>query len=302
MNNMPDLKVSSFLKSEGLGTTLKSVIPKSLKEEMKEWLTSLNKATLALRKMPDFIIVGAQKAGTSSLFKYCRQHPQINMCWLKEVHYFDKNFHQGVDWYRSNFPVSWGSPEDSVVGEATPYYLIHPQTPKRIHDLLPMAKLIVLLRDPVERAISHYYYEIKNGREHLPIDVALMTEEERLKDEWEKMLKDGSYLSPDHQNFSYKQRGIYIDQLENYFKYFSQDQVLIIDSQELFSTPSKALCDVFDFLGVEVDTSSIKDWTPKNVNHLMKDVSPEIYSYLTNYFAPHNERLFERLGRSFDWQ
>ena len=299
---MPDLKIPNFLQEEGLGKTLKSVIPPSLKGEMKGWLTSLNKATVTLRRMPDFIIVGAQKAGTSSLFKYCRQHPQINTCWLKEVHFFDKNFHQGEDWYRSHFPISLGSPEDNVVGEATPYYLIHPHAPKRIHDLLPSVKLIVLLRDPVERAISHYYYEIKNGREHLPIDKALMAEEKRLKDEWAKMLQDDSYISPAHQNFSYKQRGVYLDQLEKYFTYFSDDQILLLDCQELFSTPQKALCDVFEFLGVEVDLSTVSDWKPKNVNHLTKDVPSDVYSYLENYFAPHNERLFTFLGRTFNWR
>ena len=131
-----------------------------------------------MRPLPDFLVIGAQKSGTTSFFHYIAQHPKIFDHKAKELHFFDLHYGRGAAWYRSQFPLLASVKKDSLVGEATPYYLCHPHAPKRIHGLVPDVKLIVLLRDPVDRAISHYFHEVKKGRETLSIDEAMMARTE----------------------------------------------------------------------------------------------------------------------------
>lgn len=119
-------------------------------------------------KTPDFIIIGVQKGGTTSLYSYLTQHPQIAPATQKEIHYFDFNFDKSTDWYCSHFSTS-SEGEYLLAGEASPYYIFHPQVPQRIYDLFPQVKIIALLRNPVERAISHYYYYIKIQYESLSL-------------------------------------------------------------------------------------------------------------------------------------
>ncbi len=119
--------------------------------------------TSGSRRLPDFIILGAQRAGTSSLYYYLSQHPQILPAVRKELHFFDDHYRRGLGWYRSQFPTRGA--RGTITGEATPYYLSHPHAPARIQRLLPQARLIVLLRNPVERAISHYFFEVSHQRE-----------------------------------------------------------------------------------------------------------------------------------------
>ncbi|HEY9295730.1 MAG TPA: sulfotransferase domain-containing protein, partial [Phormidium sp.] len=162
---------------------------------------------------PDFIIIGAQKCGTTSLYEYLIQHPQILAASKKEVHFFDLNFAKGVDWYRQQFkPVS----QKSITGEASPYYIFHPLVPQRIYQLFPQVKLIVLLRNPVERAISHYYHEVRLGFEDLGLEDAIAQEPARLEGETAKILADETYYSYNHQHYTYLSRGVYVEQLNNW--------------------------------------------------------------------------------------
>src|SRR5436309_16134274 len=108
--------------------------------------------------LPDFIVIGAQKSGTGSLYAYLNGHPDVAGARVKEVHYFDLHYHRGVDWYLDQFPDE-AAARPRCTGEASPYYLFHPHAPRRAFDLVPDARLIALLRDPVDRAISHYHHE-----------------------------------------------------------------------------------------------------------------------------------------------
>lgn len=258
--------------------------------------------TAVFRPLPNFIIIGAQKAGTTSLFHYICQHPQVFANNSKEIHFFDRHHQLGANWYRSHFPLAGRLQPGrrSRMGEATPYYLCHPHAPGRIAALLPKVKLIAVLRHPVERAISHYFHEKKKGREHLPILEAMQREEERCAGEWQRMLEDASYFSQTHQSFSYKQRGIYIEQLQRYWKFFSKEQIFIVESSRLFSKPQAVLKQVFNFL--EIDSSIvIQDVAVKNANPTKKAAEPEVYAYLKQFFAPHNEMLQNALGQDFGW-
>jgi hypothetical protein len=168
--------------------------------------------------LPDFIIIGAQRCGTTSLYNYLTQHPLILSALRKEVHYFDNNFHKGVSWYQAFFPLIslrngyakiLSIDNSHLTGEATPYYLFHPLTPKRIAGLLPQVKLIVILRNPVDRAYSHFLHATRMGFETLSFKEAIAREAERVAAEEARLLDDQSYYSFEHQRFSYIHRGIY---------------------------------------------------------------------------------------------
>ena len=120
---------------------------------------------------PNFLIIGAQRCGTTSLYNYLIQHPQIVPSSKKEVHFFDLNFHLGQSWYEKHFPeVS----DNILTGEASPYYIFHPLCPKRIFDYDPSVKLIVILRNPIDRAYSHYRHIVRLGHEPLKFEDALI--------------------------------------------------------------------------------------------------------------------------------
>ena len=256
--------------------------------------------TSRFRSLPHFLIIGAQKSGTTSLFSYLEQHSQILTSLWKEVHFFDLNYDKGASWYRSHFPVALRVRPGSRVGEASPYYLCHPHSPGRIHDLLPEVRLIAILRNPTERAISHYFHEVKNGREPLPIMKALQAEEGRISAEWQKMRQDEFYSSRAHQYFSYKQRGVYIQQLKSYWKYFDKEQLLALSSESLFRDPNKKLQEVFRFLGVDPNFI-IEDTSAENISRNRTELSPAVYQYLDHFFRPYNEELYQHLGQAFDW-
>lgn len=171
--------------------------------------------------LPDFVIIGAQKSGTTSLYHVLSQHPYVRPAARKELHYFSIFFHRGLDWYRSCFP----SPEQeagrsTITGESSPYYLFHPHAPRRMAEALPQTRLIVLLRNPVDRAYSHYQMIANFGHEPLTFEEAIEAEEVRLSGEKAKMLDDGQYFSFAHQYFSYLAKGIYVDQLAYWSKFF----------------------------------------------------------------------------------
>jgi hypothetical protein len=267
---------------------------------MKQLWVKFNASFANLRSLPDFIILGAQKAGTSSLFYYLKQHPQIKMSLFREVHFFDNNYHKGEKWYRSHFPLLSKGFQNIVVGEASPYYLIHPHAPRRIHEIIPSCRLIILLRNPIDRAISHYFHSVRNKKENLPIYEAMIIEETRINDEWKRMLNDENYHSLVHPVFSYKQRGVYVDQIKRYLEFFNMDQIHIINSEELFDNPTSSLNDIYDFLVISKLENKI-NLKAKNVGSYPPKKTDEVIEYLMDYFEPHNQRLFDLLGKIYSW-
>ncbi len=264
------------------------------------FIRTYHRVTACLRPLPNFLVIGAQKAGTTSLFHYICQHPQVFENKAKELHFFDQHYRHGTNWYRSHFPLAGRLMSGRCLGEATPYYLCHPHAPSRIFNLLPRVKIIAILRDPVERAISHYFHEKKKGREDLPILEALEKEEERCGEEWQRILDDPTYVSRTHQSFSYKQRGIYLEQLQRYWNFFPQQQILVLESSKLFTDPHAVLHQVFQFLEINPNVT-IPDVTVQNANSRKKAVFPEVYTYLNEFFSPYNALLTDALVRDFGW-
>jgi len=271
---------------------------------------SLNKlfytTTSSAHVLPDFLIIGAARSGTTSLYEYLSQHPSVIPGVGKEVYFFDKKFDKGINWYKSFFPTKLNKSRlenkqkrNCLTGEATPRYLYHPHTPKRVLDLLPNVKLIVLLRNPIDRAYSHYQMEYASGHEKLSFEDAISQEEERVKDDKEKMFANGSFYSVEFYRKSYLTRGIYADQLKRWFEYFSREKFLILKSEDFYSKTSEVYQQVLDFLGLsKFELNSFK--AHRMGKH--SDVSAETREKLTDYFRPYNEQLYQLLDRNFDWK
>ena len=251
------------------------------------------------RMKPSFIIVGAQKAGTTSLYKYLTQHPEIKSTLLKEVHYFDLNYDKPLSWYESFYP---SKRDDKIItGEASPYYMFHPLAIQRIAKFDSTLKIIVLLRDPAKRAISHYYHEVRKGREKLGMRKAFEAEHDRLKGELEKIEKNPSYNSNNYQRYSYQSRGIYVDQIKKIKDRFEDNNIMIIDSVEFFNQTKSTVQRVIEFVGVN-NEFNIKTNKRFNVRNGFKDPDEEeIYSELKVFYKEHNEALYNLIGKRFDW-
>jgi len=163
-------------------------------------------------------------------------------------------------------------------------------------DLVPKVKIIALLRNPTERAISHYFHEKRKNREPLSIYEALQAEEKRL----EAVLRDKNYKSESFIHHSYKSRGLYKEQLERYLDYFPREQILVLSSDELFNEPNDILKRVFDFVGVNTEFK-VDKLKARNVGSNRVELDPKIYHYLNDYFFPHNQELYKLIGKSYDW-
>jgi hypothetical protein len=254
------------------------------------------RATSFARPLPGFLILGAQKAGTTALYAYVRWHPEITGPSWKEVSYFDRHYRRGRRWYRGHFPVR---PRGRLIGEASPGYLFHPLAPQRVAETVPAAKLIALLRDPVDRALSHYHHEVALEREPLSFEDALAAEPGRTRGEEERLIRDPGYWSPAWWDHTYLARGRYAEQLERWFAVFPREQLLVVASEELAGDPGGTYARVLGFLGAprhELDSY------PRVYEQEYAEMRPDTRRRLAAYFEGPNDRLYDLLGRDFGWQ
>jgi hypothetical protein len=258
------------------------------------------------RMLPDFVILGAAKAGTTSLYGWLSEHPYVAPASTKEVHYFDYNFYRGVDWYRSHFPrraecrafaAEHGRP--FLTGEASPPYLSHPHVPARLKRRLPEAKLLVALRDPVDRAYSQYQMSVREREEDLSFAEAIAAEDARLDPERARLAADRRYSSWPIGCWSYKMRSSYADQVEAWFAEFDREQFHFLTLEELSVRPQETLDRVHEFLGLPLH--SYADLKPMHIAPRYDSLSAETRAELDEYFRPLNERLYELVGRDLGW-
>jgi sulfotransferase family protein len=262
----------------------------------------LRPLTSGLRALPSALIVGAQRAGTTALYHYLVQHPQVVPPTTKELHFFDLNYGQGLAWYREQFPLRVElARKQAITLEASPYYVFHPHALRRIKHLLPAVKIIVLLRNPVDRAVSHYFHEVEYGAEKLPMADAFREEENRLAGERELLLADESYRSFAHQHYTYRSRGVYADQIQRCFELFGPESTYIIQSEVMFSAPEVILQDLFLFLGLRPFSPEAFVRRGRMGAYRRDEVDPELYADLQAYYEPHNERLYGLLKKDLKW-
>ena len=198
-------------------------------------------------RLPDFLGIGTQKGGTTYLHGLLQQHPQVYLAHPKELHYFSLHHHRGLEWYGHHFDSATA---DLCCGEITPYYLFHPLAAERIAATLPKVKLIVLLRDPVERALSQYFHSKRLGLEPLDFEEALEAEPKRLADA-EAALKRGE-AHKSHQQHSYLSRSRYEQQLFRFENLFSSEQLMFLRSEDLFDQPQRIWEQVLVFLELDL--------------------------------------------------
>ena len=248
--------------------------------------------TSGLRVLPDFLIIGAHKCGAASLFTYLLEHPQVVApIATKEIHYFDRHVGGGPQWYRAQFRTRFAV-RGRITGEKSPYYIFDPRVPPLARATVPRAKLIAILRDPVERAYSHYHMRRAEGREKLSFEEALEAEPVRLA--------SGDYASFEYRRFAYLLRGLCADQLERWLSFFPREQLLVISTEDLGREPEKAVDECFRFLGVAEWRPPRREYARRNVGSY-EPMLPETKERLAEFFEPHNQRLYELLGRDFGW-
>jgi hypothetical protein len=269
-------------------------IPEPLRAVLRTAVWTYGSATAGGRPLPDFLIIGAQKAGTTALYDYLYRHPAISGPRWKEVSFFDRHWRRGERWYRGNFPRGAAPP----VGEASPSYLFHPLAPERVRSLLPEARLVALLRDPVDRAFSHYQHEVALGREPLSFEDALAAEEGRTRGEVERMLADPGYFSHAWWNHTYRARGLYAEQLERWYAAFPREQLLVLSTEELGAAPAETYARVLAFLGAPAHELTAY---PRVFSRAYEQMAPATRAALAADYAKPNARLYELLGRDLGW-
>lgn len=260
--------------------------------------------THKIRMLPNFIIIGCQRCGTTSLFNYLVKHPCIVGSYVKEIHYFDINYDKRLSWYKAHFPVDrnrfvrFSNKQNIITCEATPYYIMHPHAAKRISTIIPNVKLILLLRNPVDRAYSSYLMRANRGAEKLSFEESIRLEERRLEGEFGKMILSENYDSRHFRKSSYITRGKYIDQIKSWLHYFPKEQFFIETSDVFFENPSNTLKRIYDFLEVpNFDIGEIKVYNKINYKPLDKNIR----KYLLKLYKPYNDELSQFLGRKLNW-
>jgi hypothetical protein len=286
----------------------RSAAPPLVKRAAQVVSVTAGRSTSPARALPDFLIAGGQRCGTTSMYRVLSAHPAVLKPVLhKGVHYFDTGYDHGLAWYRGHFPLRATARRIErrtgirpQVFESAPYYLYHPLAPERIARDLPGVRLIVLLRDPVERAYSAHAHELARGFEtEASFERALDLEEERLAGQAEKIIANPSYHSHGHQHHAYLDRGRYVDYLERLEKLFGRDRLHVVDSHRFFADPEPVYAGVLEFLGLPHLGS------PPFKKHNARDRAPlpaSLRARLTEYFEPYDARLTDWLGHPPSWR
>ncbi|HWO81095.1 sulfotransferase domain-containing protein [Gaiella sp.] len=270
-------------------------VPEPVRKVARNAVWTFGRLTARRRPLPDFLVIGAQKAGTTALYAYLRWHPGIAGPSWKEVSFFDRHWWRGEAWYRGQFPLRAG---ERLVGEASPSYLFHPLAPERARSLVPGAKLVALLRDPVDRAYSQYQHEVALGREPLSFEDALAAEDERLVGEVERLIADPRAFSRAWWDHTYTARGRYAEQLERWLEAFPSEQLLVVRTEDLGERPAETYASILAFLGAE--PHELPDY-PRVFDRDYEPMRAETRAALAATFAEPNRRLEALLGRELGW-
>ena len=285
-------------------------VPAPVKRVVHLGSRSYGRLTAPARMTPSFLICGGQRCGTTSLYRALAAHPVVLKAVLhKGVHYFDIDYQRGMGWYKGHFPMrssaekirdQYGVPAQTF--ESSPYYMYHPQAAARIAADLPGAKLIVLVRDPVERAYSQHAHEVARGFETaLDFSSALALEPSRLRGQEERLAADPEYYSFDHQHHAYRARGEYARYLAVLSRHIDSERIHVVESERFFAEPEQVYDEVLTFLGLPTGLDR-PPFARHNARPRPAAMDPGIRRELTAHFTPHDAALADWLGREPVWR
>jgi hypothetical protein len=253
--------------------------------------------------LPDFVVIGGKKCGTTYLYHLLSLHPLVEPAATKELHFFDALFDEGVEWYRRCFPKpKLKDGRNTITGEATPYMAAH-HAPERMAEVIPQARLIALLRNPVDRAYSHYQMLARKERETHSFEEAITAKKPRRASKGGRTSGPGEDGPRLDDRCKYLSRGVYVDQLVRWSEFFPKEQMLVLKSEDFFEDPQRTLKAAFEFLGLPNWEFEASEIVPKrrNKGSYEEGMNPATRRRLKEYFEPHNKRLYDFLGQDFGW-
>ena len=258
--------------------------------------------TSPFRVLPDFFVIGPGRTGTTSLFHYLGQHPSISKSAYDELGFFDVNYHLGLNWYRSLFPSILNKflvklkTKMFLTYDVTPSYVRRPWVAKRIKNLFPKSKLIIVLRNPIDKSYSTYKLYVKQSGEKRTFQEVIADDMDDISN-WKIKSKDDEYFATKIEN-SILARGFYLEQLLVWYEMFPKDQILIISSEELSGNTRATMNQIFKFL-------NLPEYEMPNISKV--NVSPysqmneETRKLLISFFKPYNQELYKFLNFNFEW-
>ena len=283
-------------------------------------LRGVGVATADLRPEPDFLLIGAKRAGTTSLYYGVLEHPGVVPLFppkhrllpkanhTKGIHYFDTQYSRSARWYRSHLPsrrararTAAAAGGVAVAGEGSPYYLWHPAAPSRAAGQLRATRLLVMLRDPVERTWSHWKEQTRNGVETLGFADALAAEPARTRGAEQRLLDDARVVSFAHEQQTYAAQSRYEVGLERWLAHWPRERLHVVLSEEFYADPAAELGRTWDFLGLPgphpVPTAERRNAAPRD-----EGMDPGVRAELVERFAPTRAYVSDLLGRPVPWQ
>jgi hypothetical protein len=273
---------------------LRSRIPLDARHRLALARVRCRMPTARWRALPGALVIGAQRSGTSSLYRYLGGHPDAAPSLRKEVEYFSRRFDRGDGWYRAHFPID--AAKHRLAFEATPDYLFHPLAASRAAAVVPDVRLVAVLRDPVARAWSHHQHMVALGYETLDFDDAIAAEEERCYPDLARLEQDPFHDPKALLRFSYVARGRYAGQLERWFACFPAERLLVVRSEDLFASPAMTFGSIVEHLG-------LRAWAPPAFPNVSRQVRPEAPTmsatareHLEEIFRQPNAELVSLLG------
>lgn len=244
-------------------------IPLDARHRVAQWRVEARVPTARWRPTPDLLIIGAQRSGTSTLYRHLGRHPDVAEPLRKEVEYFSRRYGRGEAWYRAHFALSSRrrAGRQRMAFEATPDYLFHPLAAERAADVVPDARLVVMLRDPVARAWSHYHHMVALGHEPLGFDAALDAEVERCAPDRTRLRDDPLHDPVALLRYSYQARGQYAGQLAAWIDRFGRDRLLVVRSEDFFVDPATTFRRITDHVG-------LRPWAPQTFVNVSRATRP----------------------------
>lgn len=294
-----------------------SISTDTLRGVVKSVIRAGTVATSRWRNGPDLVIIGVKRGGTTSLFRDLEQHPA--MCPLvpsakrlplrenqKGVHYFDTGFERGDRWYRSHFPTTLSRSRHaratgaSFTAEASPYYFFQPLAARRTALALPQAHFVLLLRDPVERTISHWAEQTRNGVEELSLSEAIAQEAERVGDAAAQLASGTIAVSHPHEQQTYAAQSEYADSLQRWIDLVGIERLTVAFSEDYYADPASVIKNITDQLGIDVMPPDVVGGH-RNAAPRLGSIDASLEAELVERFRPDVENVAAILGTQPPW-